>query len=352
MICNDRAGTIVVLAVGALALAACGSSTQPATTPAPSQSAAASSSSTPIPSTLSEGETVELTAELLAVPGYSYVDVSSSERTAELAQLPKDVSAAAFHGVTDTKTGKEIGFLVVMVPAPTDAMHAPSNSRAFGQWALGTTAVTEQDFSGQQVWATEDLSRPESRYLYAWLRHGTAGSLDGPDRATLEQFLTGYFAVPFRGAEDPRLAERMVSLPGYAFTNAVDQAQLKSDAQDLFPGSTASSHYVFDPTHMFGGLLLVGPIQQMPDTEIVATVGKWYAKGYAPQTASDLQRQADFTAGTVTVHHLVNPSTGLHLYIWCWSDTGVVGWLVTSRPDIGQGFVKAFVTAQPATVTG
>jgi hypothetical protein len=95
----------------------------------------------------------------------------------------------------------------------------------FGRWALGTPEVTSKTFSGQQVWFVEDPTRPKSRDHDAWLRHGAIGWLDGPDQIALETFLNAYFAVPFRGTEDPLLAGRMVDLPGFVFTNAVDRTK-------------------------------------------------------------------------------------------------------------------------------
>lgn len=296
---------------------------------------------------LSQGETVALTAELVPVPGYEYTDVSSAERTAALASQPSTITASAFHGVTDTNTGKEIAFLALSVPTPNDAMHSPNYAERFGQWALSTSAVTPKEFSGQQVWFAEDPSRPNSRYQYAWLRHGTIGWLDGPDQTAVEQFLAAYFAVPFHGAEDPVLAARMVDLPGYVFTNAVDRTKQETVAEELFPGATASMHYVFDQTHVFGGLVLVGPVTDVSDDQLVKSVGTWSAKTTGQLTAPGLQAQGDFTAGGVTIHHLIDPATDLNYYIWRWPDTGVVGWFATSRPDIAEGFLKSFVVAQP-----
>ena len=297
---------------------------------------------------LSSGETVALTAELVTVPGYEYTDISSAERTADLASQPSDVTASAFHGVTETSTGKEIGFLALSVPSPDDAMHSPNYAKRFGQWALSTSEVTPKEFSGQQVWFAEDPTRPNSRYQYAWLRHGTIGWFDGPDQGVLEPFLDAYFAAPFHGAEDPVLSARMVDLPGYVFTNAVDRTKEETAAQDLFAGATASMHYVFDQTHVFGGLVLVGPVTNVTDDQLIKAVGTWSANTGGQLTAPELQAQSDGTAGGVTIHHVVNPATDLNYFIWRWPGTDVVGWFATSRPDIAKGFLTSFVAAQPA----
>ncbi len=299
-------------------------------------------------SDLSPGETAALTAELVTVPGYEYTDVSGAERTADLAAQPSDVSASTYHGVTDTATGKEIGFLALMVPSPTDAMHSPSYASRFAQWALSTSDVASKDFSGQQVWFAEDPTRPSSRYQYVWLRHGTAGWLDGPDRPALEQFLTAYFAVPFQGAEDPVLAQRMVDLPGFVFTNAVDRTAEQAAAEDLFPGATASMHYVFDQTHVFGGLVLVGPVKDASDEQLVSAVGTWSAKTGGQVITPELQAQGDLSVGGVTIQHVVDPAADLNYYIWRWPDTNVVGWFATARPDIAEPFLRSFLAAQPA----
>jgi hypothetical protein len=258
------------------------------------------------------------------------------------------VSAAAFHGVRETTTGTEIGFLVLAVPPPDDAMHAPGNAEQFAQGMLETPDITAKELSGHQVWFAEDPTRPNSRFQYVWLRHGTIGWLDGPDQAALEQFLTAYFAVPFQGAEDPVLAQRMVDLPGYAFTNAVDRTDEQAAAEDLFPGATASMHYVFDQTHMFGGLVLVGPVADMSDDELIAHVAKWSATTTGESVVPKLQAQGDIPVGDVTIHHVANTTTGINYYVWRWPNTSVVGWLASARPDIAATFLPAFVAAQPA----
>ena len=333
----------------AAVLAACGSSS-PVGAPPPSSvpaSASPTESSSSQHSGVSPGETAALAAELLPVTGFSYVDVPAEERDQQLASLPEYVSAMSVHGVADHASGEEVAFLVLSVEdEPGDAMYSENYASRLAQRTFSAPDVTAGEFSGHEVWASEDASRPMSRYQYLWQRHGTLGYVDGPDRSAVEGFLTGYFAAPFRGAEAAVIGDRMVDLPGYSYTNAVDRSQEQSLAEQLFPGSTASMHYVFDRTHMFGGLVLVGPVTAVADGGIVQAVGTWFAKSNNLD-AAELQRQPDLVSGTVTVHRLVHEASGMNLLAWRWSDTNVVGWLATSRPDLGEEFVKAFVLATP-----
>lgn len=357
---TGHTATTIITSLALAAAAACGStgteqgpsstSTSAPATVAPATTAAPATTDTTVgehQANPSPGETAALAAELVPVPGFEYRDVSASERAADRALLPSDVRASSFHGVVDQATGEEVAFLVLAVVDPRDAMNAESNARRVAEEVLQSTDVTPVTMSGQQVWTHEDPSRPSSRFQYAWQRHGTLAWLDGADQAATERFLQGYFAVPFAGAEDPLLGRHMVPVPGYTFTNAVDNDRQADAVATLFPGAQTSLHNVFDETHTFGGLVLVGPVQGLSDQEVVDRATTWAAQMSAASTAPRMQQVGETKVGDVTVHHLAAAGSKVDLFVWQWPTSGVVGWFGTSRPDLAKPFVTAFLQAQP-----
>lgn len=350
----------VVATLAVAAAASCGSTAvEPgASTTTAAPSATVAPGTTAMPATTdttigehqanpSPGETAALAAELVPVPGYRYADVPAAERTADREAIGiADLRAASFHGVIDETSGDEIAFLVLAVVDPRDAMNAESYARRVAEHQLASPDVTPVTMSGQQVWTHEDPSRPASRFQYVWQRHGTLGWLDGPDQAATERFLQGYFAAPFTGAEDPLLGRRVVAVPGYSFTNAVDDRREADAAAALFPGAQASLHYVFDETHTFAGLVLAGPVAELSDQELVARVTTWMEEAGA-STAPELHQVGERQVGDVTVHHLSATGSKLDLFVWQWPGSGVVGWVTTTRPDLAEPFLTAFLQAQP-----
>lgn len=299
------------------------------------------------PAAPTRGETAELAAELVPVPGYAYVDVPAAERTRELAAMPPYISGASMHVVTAEGSPDEVAFLILSVADPGDAMHATDDAQTLARNTLSTENPSQESFSGQSVWFAEDASRPSSRYRYCWDRHGTIGWADGPDRARVEAFLTAYFAVPFRGAETSLLSERMVAPPGYSFTNATDQPEARLAAYEEFPGARdASVHHVFDREHSFGGLTLVGPVTSMTDDEILAAVKAWAARTNGVGTV-DITDLRSLSSNAVAIRRFTDTASGIDYFVWRWPDTDVVGWLATTRPDIGTDFVTPFVAAPP-----
>jgi hypothetical protein len=328
---------LALLASAAL-VAACGGSSLPG--------AGSSSPATLSPHVgMSRMETAALAAELVPVPGFRYADVPADELSGQLDRLPDTISSASFHGVVDESTGREAAFLALTVPPPGDAMHSQAYAERVAKSALSTDTPSPQIMSGQTVWYAEDSSRPASRYQYTWLRHGTVGWVDGPDRTTVETFLAGYFATGFRGAENKSLAERMVDLDGFSYTNALDQTVERSAVTWVLPDVPSSVHFVFDATHSIGGLVLVGPYTTT-DSDLLSAAKEWLLEAdgidQKPMVAT-----ADTVVGAIHVHHLAERSGQMHLYVWRWPDTGVGAWFVTSRPDIAPTFLHQYVAASP-----
>ena len=346
---------VLALAATATLVAACGATSTPSSTSAQTSTSASSgttsrvttSAATPSASAhvgVSERETAALAAELVPLSGLEYRDVTTVELAGHLASLPKSISAASFHSVIDVRSGKEVAFLVLLVPPPSDAMHSQAYALRVAESTLQTTRPTALTESGQQVWYAEDPTTPASRYTYTWLRQGTQAWVDGRDRASIEKFLAVYFASGFRGAESAFLSERLPSLPGYVYTNAVDRARELALVGTTLPGTEATLHYVFDSTHSFGGLVLAGHVNA--GTDSVAAASTWLATTY-DLPPSGITAGAETTISGVTVHRLSDASSGMSVFVWTWTDTGVTGWLLTSRPDIAVKFLPVYLAAQP-----
>jgi hypothetical protein len=340
-----RRHPILVLTAVVGLLAACGPTPTPAPgSPSGSPSASASTTATPQPTALSERETAALAAELAPVAGFDYRDIPVAELATYLDSLPSEISAASYHTVVDATTGEEAVFLALYVLPPGDAMNSAAYAKRVATSTLETSSPTALTLSGQQVWYAEKPENPKSRYTYTWLRHGTQGWADGPDRAALEQFLAGYFGSGFRGAESTLLSRQLVDVPGFSYTNAVDRSRELAAIPDALPGATASMHYVFDATHTFGGLILAGPV--MAGTSDVAAATAWFTRVYDGD-AYNVKPLADRTISGIAVHPLKDNDSGMTIFVWTWSGAKVTGWLLTSRPDIATTFLTRFLAASP-----
>lgn len=343
-----------ILISAAVLLAGCGATPTPTPPASGSHSGSSittsSASSTPSPSAtrhtgLSERETAALTAELVPVDGVTYRDLPAAELATYVAKIPADIGGASYHSVVDSTTGEEVAFLVLLLPPPADAMHSAAYAERVAASTLDTKSPTKLVLSGQTVWYAEKPENPKSRYTYTWLRHGTQAWVDGPTRAPLEKYLAAYFAAGFRGAETALLSNRLVDVPGFSYTNAVDRTRELAAIADALPGAEASMHYVFDATHSFGGLVLAGPV--LAGTSDVAAATDWFTTVYNLK-AYNVKPLADRTIGGVAVHQLKDNDSGMTIFVWTWSDTKVTGWLLTSRPDIAATFLTRFVAAPPA----
>ncbi len=296
---------------------------------------------------LAEGESAALAAELVDVPGFYYEDVGEEElRTAlgaisELAPL-----AASFHVVRQVSSGDEIAFLQLLAIDPNDAVHAPVNWESYGRGVTGADDVRTLAFSGQTVFLAEEPSEPASRYKYVWLRHGTAGWADGPDRGALEGWLKAYFAVAVvLPGENPALVERLVPVPGFAYTNETSREITRTFTQ-AFDGVGYSVHNAFDKVHKFGSIVLIGPAPSLTEQRFVAGIASSlsHVSGVQPVEEPGLEMEG------MAVYRLLSKGGGVHLttFVWWWSDARIGGALATERPDIGEPFLRALLAAQPS----
>jgi hypothetical protein len=291
-------------------------------------------------------ETAALANELVEVSGYRYADVSAEELTREAAGLPDWVTAASFHDVVEVVSGAEVGRLVFLVFPPDNAALAPANAEGLATLVLGTSAVTRGDYSGHEVWLAEDPAQSARHVQYVWTRHGAVGGLGAPDRGVADTFLTAYFMVPSLGVEAPILAVRVVDVPGFGYTNGPDDTVETNAVVVAMPGATGALHYVFDSTHMFAGLMLAGPVAPGSAADLTGLVRSWLHEAYDRDTSMSLDEVGTTLMGGTEVLQLRCPAEGMHIFVWYWPATQVVGWMLTAHPDLARGFLTAFHALQ------
>jgi hypothetical protein len=325
--------TILLVSTATLVLAACGQTTQrtQALKPPPPGFHLAH---------LAEGESAEVAAELTEVPGYFYQDVSAEELESELEMVsPLEPLGASFHGVRQASSGDEIAFLTLVAVDPTDAVHSSAYEDRFPSWLTGRDEVVRTAFSGQTVFLAEDPSHPMSRYQYVWDRHGTFGMVDSPDRVALEGWLAAYLATPVvLPGENLDLVERLVPISGFTYTN-------ESRLSLLGPCSSSdrSAHQVLDANHAFGTVILVGPEPGFGERDFVACFSSLFTQvlGTKPLDVGESEIRG------IAVHRWSSDpdGDGITMFTWMWSD-GIGGELATERPDIGEPFLRALLSAR------
>lgn len=159
---------------------------------------------------LASEETLDVTAHLVAVPGYEYVNVSDGEigdvadvleRTEE--GLGEDLFGGfSLHSVvaddpeqntTRARSGDEVGFLALIgfnEPLPKD-LEQDVASRAFGAEPNDVLSV-----AGTTVYLFIDDTRVDSRYTYVWFGGDHQANFDGAAIEPLDTWLGRYLAQP------------------------------------------------------------------------------------------------------------------------------------------------------------
>ncbi|MBM3658236.1 MAG: hypothetical protein FJW95_01865 [Actinobacteria bacterium] len=329
-LCSAVLCAAVVLAAPAAAHAAAG----------PSGACRASDHAT----ALAAGETREIAAELVEVPGYCYVDVPEAEVEAALdildraeGQLGSDFfSSVALHSVVAdkasqntarTKTGREVGLLqlhtfVEVPPAGMDREVA-----TLGHAGRGRPKTLE--IAGQTVYLFTDPSSRDSRYTYAWLRHGVQGGFDGATRPAMERWLRRYLAAPdLAPGETEPISRWLVPVPGYLFADYASPEVTDEFVTAPFGAVASSLHRVADRDGQIGGLVLA----QAP----VGTTADSYAgalRGYGSSQP--------VTVGGVDVRRF--RSGELVLYVWVAG--GIAGAFLAPDAAAAEAFLAALLTA-------
>jgi hypothetical protein len=160
----------------------------------------------------------------------------------------------------------------------------------------------------------------------------------------VERWLKAYFAVTVViPGENLALVERLMSVPGFTYTNETKPGIVQAFTGDDFAGADYSIHHVFDETHESGVIVLIGPAPSLSEEEFVADV----ASSISELNGAPLKEVGGREIGGVAVHRLFPSGGGPSAFVWWWADAGIGGALVTDRPDIGKPFLRSFLAAQP-----
>lgn len=297
------------------------------------------------------GETVLVAAQLVPVPGYEYKNVGLAERALAEEQVRKEEEAAgaqtgemfsslSFHGVVaDDKSqntangsgGPEVGFLQLyeLTDLPPAGLDQQLGASFTGKPVIGSFEV-----AGTKVWVAQDDSRPDSKYVYVWVRDGVLAVFDGATRPETEQWVRAYLALPaLEPGETGTLSAALRPTPGYVFGNYLDPLVRRDWVTTPFgKGVDYSLHQVADQTHTVGGLNLV-------DTGDDATAAE-----QAQKVADSFEGATVGEATTVAGTQVVPVSTD-QMEAFVWVKDGVTGTYLTDSPATAPPFLAAFLGA-------
>ena len=180
-----RRTTLLVVAV-ALTASACGGSSAPR---APAGSAFHQAHP-------AEGETPEVAALLVDVPGYRYLDATEPEIQNFLEGVRIRVvegawSGGSLHSVIDSQ-GREVAFLQLygFVPAAVSASQTSDIVSAM----FGARPTSRSIIAGRQVFLFEDPEVPASRYTYMWQMGNTVIAADSGDDEQILRWIRAYLS--------------------------------------------------------------------------------------------------------------------------------------------------------------
>ena len=297
-------------------------------------------------------ESVVLAAQLVPVPGYRYADPSSAEVNAFIERLkqyenqlhaPKFFAAASFHSVvakaqsqnrSATASGsREVGFLQLYAFGEAPPADLATNRQFFSAQHDGKSPKATLQMSGTTVFVFEYPNEPNSRFQYAWLRHGISANFDGASRGPLERWLRLYLAAPNPSpGETPALAARLVPVTGFAYVNYPSPQLTKTAVTPVFGNRKYSIHKIVDSSGLLAGLILISVPSSMSTSDAFASYAKAYPKDFsAPTSLTIAGIPLDKVAsGTITS------------YIW--AAGGVVGNLTTENPAQAERFLAGLLS--------
>jgi hypothetical protein len=302
---------------------------------------------------LADHEVPDLAAQLVTIPGYSYIDPPATEVTQGMAVLhkieqradaPDFFAAVSYHGiVADDRTqnhshtasgGTEVGYLMLIAfryAPPAGLEDDPTYfTRLFDK---ELAAPTRLELTDTHVFKFDDPGRPDSRYTYLWIRHGVQGQFDGADAASMERWLGRYLSVsPLSPNETNELAQHVVPVAGFVYVNAPGLSDLSGAIADAFGSAPYSIHKVADSSGAIGALSLIELASPMPADQAAQAV--FAATGTPLGTA---ERQV--IAGVpVLVYSAEGP-----VYVWAAGNTIAI--LGADEEPAGQTFVEGMVQA-------
>lgn len=137
---------------------------------------------------LSKGETDDLAAQLVDVPGYGYGDVMALETNLAAGRLPKFFEGFSLHSVVDS-SGTEVAFLQLM--RFRGSRTPPDSAEGQVVHAFSVTDPTTETIGGQKVFFREDTSST-SPFAYLMYEDGVLTWADDEDRTALRAWLESY----------------------------------------------------------------------------------------------------------------------------------------------------------------
>lgn len=328
-----------------LALAACGGG---------SSGNAGSTTTVDHRAVLADHEVPDLAVQLVAIPGYSYVDPPATEIAQGLAvfheieqraERPGLFTAVSFHGVVaDDRTqnhshtaggGVEVGYLTLneFAVAPPAGLEDDQNY-FIGVIGKEVAAPTRLDLSDTSVFKFDDPSAPDSRFVYLWIRHGVEGYFDGADAASMERWLGRYLSAPALSPnESPELAHRVIPLAGFVYVNATEIEALSRAIVDAFGAVPSALHKVADGVGSIGVLSLAELEKPLAADEAAMAVFGNLGLPVGDSKGREVAGVQVFVFQT---------SEGV---LYSWATGNVVALFSANREPAGQTFVEALLYA-------
>jgi hypothetical protein len=301
---------------------------------------------------LAPKETPDLAAQLVTVPGYSYVDPPASEINTDIkifqdalkkANLPTDfIAAASFHGVVAADSsqnrshtasgGSEVGFLQLYAYSEPPPAGLANDEAFFTSQHDGKAPITHLQLSGIRVYVFEIPNEPDSRFNYSWLRHGILANFDGADRTSLERWLSAYLATPNPSTgETTQLAALLTPVEGFAYVNFTSP-DITNLVTTTFGKVPYSAHQIVDDQGMVAGLVLMSSPTTKSTADAVAAFQKADPTSFISTTTTTI-------AGT-TVDKFQTTDNGTSYTTYVWVKDGVVGSLNASDTAQAESFLN------------
>ena len=151
---------------------------------------------------LAEGETSEVAALLIDVPGYRYLDTMDWEIQGLVARWrqwsgSEDLwSGGSLHSVVD-RQGAEVAFLQLSAFVPgvlPDVLTAKVASAMWWGGGGGGPPDSRSTIADRPVFLFEDPVLPDSRYTYVWQIENTIFVADSGDNAQILRWIRAYLS--------------------------------------------------------------------------------------------------------------------------------------------------------------
>jgi hypothetical protein len=293
-----------------------------------------------------------LAAQLVNVPGYSYVDPSANEVKADIktfedamkkAGLPADfIAAASFHSAvaadasqnrSQGSLGREVAFLQLYAYSEPPPAGLANEQAFFSSQHEGKAPIAQMELPGIHVYVFEYRNEPDSRFQYSWLRHGILANFDGANRASLERWLGVYLATPNPSpSETAALVAHLTPVKGFAYVN-FSSADIAGVVTTTFGKAPYSTHQIVDDQGLIAGLVLISS----PSTRTTADA----AAAFQQADPTSFESPITTTIAGTTVDKF--PSDNGTMYIWV--KGGVVGNLSAYDTAKAESFLNGLISS-------